>query len=349
MATIWIDLDNAPHVLLFEPLIAELQARRHETIVTARDYGYTFEMLDRKGIPYDSVGRHPGKNIVRKVLGLASRVSALVRWARGRQIDVAVSHGSRGLVLASALQGIPCVTMYDYEFVATRVYRFSSKILLPEVLSDDATSNLGVARRRVIRYPGLKEEVYLGSFAPDPSITDTLDIPNNKVVVVVRPPATEAHYHSEVSESMFEAVLERLCTSDNVVGVIVPRTQVQARSIAGSVRDSDNIRLLTHPVNGPNLIWHADLVVGAGGTMNREAALLGVPVYSAFMSRPGEIDLAFAKQGKMTFLQDRDAVADMRFEKRPKGNYAEEAAARQRRSRKVIDFVCDEILSTVKS
>ncbi|MEE9270925.1 MAG: DUF354 domain-containing protein [Candidatus Krumholzibacteria bacterium] len=349
MASIWIDLDNSPHVLLFEPLIAELQARGHETVVTARDYGFTFEMLDQKGIPYDPVGWHPGRNIVRKVVGLASRVGALMRWARGRHIDVTVSHGSRGLVLASSLLRIPCLTMYDYEFVATGIYRLSSKILLPDILSDDAVSNLGGARCRVTRYPGLKEEVYLGSFAPDPSIKDTLDIPDNKVVVVVRPPATEAHYHSEVSDRMFDAVLDRLRTSDNVVGVIVPRTQVQAQLLAGSIRDSNSIRLLTSPVNGPNLIWHADLVVGAGGTMNREAALLGVPVYSAFMSRPGEVDQAFARQGKMTFLQDREAVANIRLEKRHKGDYAEEAAARQRRSRKIIEFVCDEILSMVKS
>jgi predicted glycosyltransferase len=349
MASIWIDLDNAPHVLLFEPLIAELQARGHDTLVTARDYGFTVEMLDQKGIDYDRVGRHSGKNPVRKVLGLAGRVAALMRWARGRKIDVAVSHGSRGIVVASSLLRIPSLTMYDYEFVSTGIFRLSSRILLPELLSDEAVSNLGVARDRVNRYPGLKEEVYLGSFTPDPSIKVDLNIPDDKVVVVVRPPATEAHYHQEISDRMLDAVLELLLKLDNVVGVIVPRTQAQATTLLRTVKNAVNIRLLTSAVNGLNLMWNADLVVGAGGTMNREAALLGVPVYSAFMSKAGEIDKALSRQGKITFLRDTDAVANIRFEKRPRNDFAKEAAGRQRRSREVICYVCDEILSTARS
>jgi len=349
MYSIWIDLDNAPHVPFFKPLIHGLQERGHKTYVTVRDFGYTRDLIDETGIPYDLIGKHAGKNIVRKVCGIIGRVGGLMRWAGGKKIDVAVSHGSRSLVLAGAALRIPTVTMYDYEFVSTSVFnRLSSKVLLPEILPDELLGELGLKPGRLAKYPGLKEEVYLGDLAPDSSVLTGLDITGDPIIVVVRPPATVAHYHNPLSEEIVQKILDRLSDTKNAVGIITPRTKEQAQSIRASLRNPSNFRILDKPVNGLNLIAHADLVVGGGGTMNREAAMLGVPVYSVFTGKVGTIDNALSEQGKLTLVRSLDDVDLVTFVKRDASDYAGQASARKQRSKELVDSICKEILDTVK-
>ncbi|MEE9271173.1 MAG: DUF354 domain-containing protein [Candidatus Krumholzibacteria bacterium] len=344
MSTIWIDLDNAPHVPFFTPIIHNLKDGGHATLVTVRNHGYTREMLDRRPIDYDLVGRHPGKNLLMKVVGTAARVASLVHWARGRRIDAAVSHGSRSLLLACQVLAIPCVTMYDYEFVSTAIFnRFSQRILLPDLLPDNLLKTLGLDPRRVAKYPGFKEEVYLGAFSPDPSILEHLDIPAGDTVVVIRPPATNAHYQTRLSEDIMEAVLQRIAAETNTVGVVVPRTASQAETLARSLGDCSNFRVLTEAVDGLNLIWHADVVVGGGGTMNREAAMLGVPVYSVFTGRVGALDRALSEQGRLFMVRNLPDVARLRLHKRPRADAGERAASWQARSRELVEFITKEI------
>jgi predicted glycosyltransferase len=349
MLSIWIDLDNAPHVPFFKPLILGLNERGHKTYVTVRDFGYTRELIEETGIPYTMIGKHAGKNIVRKAIGILGRVGGLVRWAAGKGIDVAVSHGSRSLVLAGAALRIPTVTMYDYEFVSTSIFnRLSSKVLLPDILPDELLGSLGLKPGRLAKYPGLKEEVYLGGFTPDDSVLSEIGVTGNDVVAVVRPPATVAHYHNPLSEEIVQKILDRISDSDNVVGIITPRTKEQARSIKGALKDPSKFRVLEKPVNGLNLIAHADLVVGGGGTMNREAAMLGVPVFSVFTGKVGTIDNELSAQGKLTLVRSIDDVGLVSFSRRPARDYAAEAAARKKRSDELVEAICGEILSTLK-
>jgi predicted glycosyltransferase len=350
MRTVWVDLDNAPHVPFFKPLILGLQARGHRVLVTVRDHGYTRDMIEETGIPYALVGRHAGKNYYRKVLGTLWRVARLAGWSAGRRIDVSVSHGSRSLVLASALRRIPCVTMYDYEFVSTSVYnKLSSKVLLPAILPADLMKSLGLEGKRLAQYPGFKEEVYLGDFVPDPSILDTLGIDSSCVIAVIRPPATVAHYHDPLSEEITEALFDRISKLENVVGIVTPRTAAQAQSIKRSLGDPSKFLVLEKPVNGLNLIAHADLVVGGGGTMNREAALLGVPVYSVFTAKVGTIDRTLSEAGKLTFVRTTGDVDRVKFVKRDRADYAARMNEWKKRSAELVDFICSEIISTAKS
>ncbi|UCG52462.1 MAG: DUF354 domain-containing protein [Candidatus Latescibacterota bacterium] len=349
MYTIWVDLDNAPHVPFFAPLIRELEKRGHRTRVTVRDYGYTRDLMDQRGIWYDLIGSHPGKNPFRKVGGLLARVLALVWWARGKQIDAAVSHGSRSLVVACALMRIPCVTMYDYEFVSTSIYnKLSSKVLLPDILPDSLVKKLGLRDNRVAKYPGFKEEVYLGDLSPDPSISEELGVADDQILVVIRPPATAAHYHHPRSERIMRNLLDKISVAENVVGIITPRTFEQAQSVRKHLKDPSKFRILTKPVNGLNLIAHSDLVVGGGGTMNREAALLGVPVYSLFTGKVGTIDRALSDRGMLVFVRSVDDVDRVEFTKRKKADQAAQIEERQRRSAELAAYVCDEIVAVIK-
>lgn len=350
MRTVWVDLDNAPHVPFFKPLILGLQERGHRVLVTVRDHGYTRDMIEETGIPYSLIGRHAGKNYYRKVFGTLWRVARLVGWSAGRKIDVAVSHGSRSLVLASAARRIPCVTMYDYEFVSTSVYnKLSSKVLLPSILSPDLMKSLGLEGNRLAQYPGFKEEVYLGDFTPDPSILDALKVEPSHVIAVLRPPATVAHYHDPLSEEITEALFDRISGLENVVGIVTPRTAAQAESIRRSLKDPSKFRVLEKPVDGLNLIAHADLVVGGGGTMNREAVLLGVPVYSVFTARIGTIDRTLSEAGKLTFVRTIEDVDRVKFVKRDRSDYAARVGEWKRRSAELVDFICNEIIATAEA
>jgi predicted glycosyltransferase len=349
MHTVWIDLDNAPHVPFFAPLIDELEKRGYETLVTVRDYGYTCALADQHGIPYTRIGRHAGKNLLLKVGGTLSRVGGLIRWARGRQIDAAISHGSRSLVIACAFLRIPSVTMYDYEFVSTSILnKLSSRVLLPDILPDSLTNKIGLQNDRVAKYPGLKEEVYLGDFKPDRSILADLDVSEEDIVVVVRPPATAAHYHNPLSERIVQTLLDRISASEKVVGVVTPRTAQQAESISKNLKNPGNFRVLTKPVNGLNLIAHSDLVVGGGGTMNREAALLGVPVYSVFTGKIGTIDRALAERGKLVLVRTLEDVDRVVFAKRDRVDYASQMEERKTRSAELAGFICDEVQKVIR-
>jgi predicted glycosyltransferase len=350
MRTIWVDLDNAPHVPFFQPLILGMQQRGHRVLVTVREHGYTRGLIEQTGIPYDLIGRHSGRNICKKVFGILGRVGLLVRWSMGRHIDVAVSHGSRALVLACAVRRIPSVTMYDYEFVSTSLFnKLSSKVLLPDILPVDLLKKMGLEGKRLARYPGLKEEVYLGSFRPDPSVLSLLNVRPNDVIAVLRPPATSAHYHDPMSEEITQALYDRISLMENVVGVITPRTAAQAESIRRSLANPASFRILEKPVNGLNLIAHADLVVGGGGTMNREAVLLGVPVYSVFTGKVGTIDRRLSEEGKLTLIRSLDDLSRVKFVKRDRPDYGERMAQWKSRSAALIDAICDEILSTAKA
>ncbi len=350
MATIWIDLDNAPHVPLFKPLIHELQSRGHSTLVTVRDYGYTRELIDQHNIPYTLIGQHSGKNPILKVTGLASRVFSLARWVRRRNVNVAVSHGSRAMVLASALLRIPCITMYDYEFVSTSIFnRFSHRVLLPSALTDDRLKSLGLDLSRVSKYPGLKEEVYLGDFTPDRRILDELEIDERDVLIVLRPPATSAHYHNPMSERIVERFLDRISASKGVTAVIVPRTAGQAAEMGKLLTTPEKFRILTRPVDGLNLIAHADLVVGGGGTMNREAALLQVPVFSVFMGKIGAIDETLRNQGQLKLIRNIDEVDHVPFQKRECGDTTAQRERRKERSRELVEYLCDQIVGIANS
>ncbi|MBB27886.1 MAG: hypothetical protein CME25_03175 [Gemmatimonadetes bacterium] len=348
MNSIWIDLDNAPHVPFFKPLIGELVRRGHEVSITVRDYGYTRDLLDQCRFDYTPVGRHPGKNRGMKVLGLSARVMALAFWARRREIKVAVSHGSRAQVLAASLLKIPCVSMYDYEFVSTGIFhRLSDKILLPDLLPDEMLASRGLPSGKVKKYPGLKEEVYLGDFRPELSILKDLHVGSEQILATLRPPATAAHYHNPESEAIFAEVLDRIAGEEQVLGVVVPRTEKQGDEYRKKLKSVPNFCILDHAVDGLNLIWQSDLVVGGGGTMNREAALLGVPVYSVFMGHLGAIDSVLVGQGRMRLVQSVSDVMSIKFQRRKKPDFIRQSGNLQERSGRLVEFVVNEIISAV--
>ncbi len=323
--SIWIDLDNSPHVPLFVPLIEHYRQSGVEVILTARDHAQTVGLLELAKLSgtYTKIGRHAGAGAARKIFGLFERTFQLVRFIRGcARPSVALSHGSRAMVLAAKLLGIPVVTMYDYEFTETRIFnRFSDRVLVPDAIEDRVLDTIGLSAAKTYKYRGLKEELYIRGFEPKNGFADELAekieqaIPLEKVIVVVRPPATSANYHVAESDLIFESLLELLSARDDVFAIVSPRTKQQQDAIEAKI-GADNTVILASPVNGLDLLNFADMVVSGGGTMNREAALLGVPVFSIFQGEQGSLDRRMEASGDITFIRSPEDLKKVAFLKR---------------------------------
>ncbi len=317
---LWFDLDNSPHVPLFKPILEELSRRHVDFLLTARAHAQTKDLLEMWHIRHSLVGIHGGKSTFRKIGNLVHRSLALALVARDFPISLSVSHGSRSHLMASTIMRIPYVWMNDYEFTEKGLANaFADYILLPDLIPDSRAIAAGFNMRKVIRYSGLKEEIYLNIFVPDPSFRSSLDIGSSNTLVTIRPPSVTANYHNTTSEDLFLRCLSRFSANPTVICLIVNRTSAELALIPPAMRAKRNIRILDHAIDGLQLLWHSDLVVSGGGTMNREAALLGVPTFSIFTGRRPYLDEYLQEQGRMTFIQSSDQVDRIPLEKRSIG------------------------------
>jgi predicted glycosyltransferase len=302
MPKIWIDLDNSPHVPLFVPIIEELRHGGYDVFVTARNAYQVRELAGVYGLCCDIVGRHYGKHFAAKLLGVGVRALQLLPSLLHQRPALAVSHGSRSQLAAAVLCGIPSVMIADYEFARIWAMIRPTWLIVPDVIPAES---LQTDPQRVLHYPGIKEEVYVPRFRPDPTIRERLGLRSDDLVVIVRPPATEAHYHNPESDTLFRGVVDYLAEVPHVRMVMLPRNAAQRHVIAGTWPDlvaSAAIILPRQAEDGLNLIWHSDLVISGGGTMNREAAAMGVPVYSIFRGQIGAVDRCLESQGRLVMI-----------------------------------------------
>jgi uncharacterized protein len=306
---VWIDVSNSPQVLLFRPLIALLLERGNEVDVTTREYAQTVELLELHGIPHEVVGpAHGGAGAAGKARAMAGRLRALRRYARGRGFGLALSHASHELPLVARSLGIPSSYAFDYEFARTQHglgCRAASRVVVPEAIPQDRLDRLGASERKVRRYPGLKEEYALHEFSANSAVLDDLGLQSGRVIVVVRTPPDVSLYHRH-GNPLFTEVLERLGGDSTVQAVVLPRTTEQRDAIRAQNRPS--LVVPEHALDAQSLVALADVVVSAGGTMNREAVALGVPVYTTFAGQLGALDEMLVHDGRLRLLTSADAI-----------------------------------------
>ena len=306
---VWIDMTNSPHVPFFRPLIALLEQRGHDVHVSARDFAQTLELLDRAGIRHDIVGPpHGGAGRVGKARTMGSRLRALRGWAGPQHFDLALSHASHELPLAARSLGVPSAYAYDYEFARaqhTLGSRAATRVVAPAVIPQERLDRLGAFTAKVRRYPGLKEEYYLSGLAPDPGLLTRLGLDPSKVLAVVRTPPEVSLYHRH-GNPLFMDVLVRLGNDVTVQAVVLPRTPAQRDALREAAFPS--LVVPEHAIDAQSLVALADLVVSAGGTMNREAVALGTPVWTTFAGRMGAVDEALIAAGRLAELTAADAL-----------------------------------------
>lgn len=315
---VWIDLTNSPHVLVMRPIIELLRADGHEVRVTARDFAQTLGLLERFGIEHEVVGRHRGGRVAAKAVGLASRSTALVRWAARKRFDLALGHGSNDVTVAAAVLRIPCATTFDYEWATvqhTVNCRLAQAVVVPDVIPPERLYRYG-AKGKIRAYPGLKEEYYLADFEPDPAVLDELGLDRSEPIAVIRTPPAVSLYH-RFENDLFGRVLERVRGAQ---AVVLPRTPEQRAELTAA----GGFVVPERAIDAQSLIAYADLVISAGGTMNREAVALGTPVWTTFEGRLGAVDERLIAEGRLRKLTDAD---DLDLAKRASAD----AVARARR------------------
>jgi predicted glycosyltransferase len=305
---IWVDMSAPAHVLVLQPIIARLRAEGHEVEITSRDYAQTQQLLALHGLDHTPIGRHGGASRLRKASSLVSRSAGMLRFGRGRGFDLALAHGSNDLAIAAKALGVPEANMHDYEYAVTQHRigcRLARRVMFPDSVSLDRLRRFGVTEEKHFPYPGLKEEYYLYDFEPDPEALVRLGVETERVVVIVRPPPDVSLYHRK-SNPLFPKVLERLGRDENVHAVVLPRTGAQREFISGL--ELPSVILPPGAVEAQSLVALADLVLSAGGTMNREAAALGTPVYTTYGGRLGGVDEALIRSGRLRPLTDARAL-----------------------------------------
>lgn len=333
---IWVDLTNSPHVLVMRPVIRALEARGAEVQVTARDFAQTLGLLDRFEIAHEPIGRHRGSRLAAKAVGLAGRSAALTRWARGRRFDLALGHGSNDVTVAARLLGIPSSTTFDYEWARvqhTVNCRLAQAVVVPAAIPPARLARYGATPAKLHAYPGLKEEYYLADFEPSDVVLHELGLDAARPIAVVRTPPAVSLYH-RFENPLFAGVLERLAAEPEVQVVALPRNPEQRSELVRA-----GFTVPEHAIDAQSLIAHADLVISAGGTMNREAVALGTPVWTTFEGRLGAVDEGLIAGGRLRQLtRAQDVIVAKR---------APQVA--RRRVRRDPELLCDLLLSPLGS
>ena len=301
-------MSGPAHVLVLRPIIERLRGAGHEVEVTAREYTQTLELLDLHGIEHTSLGRHGGASRTAKFGRLAERTAKMRRFGRGQGFDLALAHGSNDLALASRSLGVPEVNMHDYEYATTQHHigcRLARRVIFPESVPPERLRRFGVGPEKLVQYPGLKEEYYLSDFEPDPKVPEALGVDSSRVIVVLRPPPDVSLYHRK-SNPLFPQVLNRVGIDPGVHAIVLPRTPAQRDFVERL--ELPSVLVPKHAVDAQSLIALSDLVISAGGTMNREAVALGTKVYTTYGGRLGGVDEALIRDGRLRPLTDARAV-----------------------------------------
>lgn len=302
-----MDCTAAAHPLVLRPIVERLEARGDEVFITAREYGQTLGILDRLGLSYTAVGEHGGASRLGKAWALGTRSSRLARVVWKQAPQLAIGHGSVDLAVVSALFRIPAVQMQDYEFARLQrqiAFQLARRVLAPESIPVDRLARIGAKGSKLVRYPGLKEEYYLADFEPDPAVLGELGLDREKVLVVVRPPPEASEYHAR--NDLYGETIRRLAAAEEAQAVVIPRTEAQGA--AARALGAANLIVPERAIDAQSLIAYADLVVSAGGTMNREAVALGTPVFTTFSGRMGGVDEALIAAGRLQELADPAAL-----------------------------------------
>jgi len=317
---IWIDLGNSPHVPFFRPLIKEFERRGHQVEITARAFAQTVELAYAAGLAPAVIGSHGGRNISSKGAKLIQRAFGLARWARSRKFDLAVSHNSHEHIVAASALGIKSVTLMDYEHHPANhlSFRLASRVIVPDCFPDESLRRCGARDEKVRRYHGIKEDVYLADFLPDPDFSEhlrALGINQSDVLVIARAPASFALYH-RMEDDLFDQLLERISAQSKVKVVLLARTEAQETKLAARHK-AENIIFPRETLAGADLIAAADLVVSAGGTMNREASALGVPAVTTFSGKWAAVDEQLVREGRLKRLRTLEDFDTVEIKKKP--------------------------------
>ena len=312
---VWVDIATPPQALFFCPIVTRTKKYGHVVVITTRDFSQTAALADQLGFSHITIGHHGGDSLLGKGWVILKRALSLAAFARQHEFDLAVSHNSYAQVLAASFLRLPCATMMDYEHQPANhlAFRLADKLIVPEAFPDESLRRFGVSERCVERYAGVKEDIYLADFTPTSHFMEERGLPPDKVIATVRPPATMATYHN-FENPLFERVVDYLLDHSEVFMVFLPRVPEQERRFRE--RQWDRVLIPQDAIDGPNLIYHSDLVISGGGTMNREAAVLGTPAYTVFKGPMAAVDRYLIESGRLQLVAEQEDISKISIQKK---------------------------------
>lgn len=303
---IWFDLTNSPHVSFFKQLISELKNENHEVIVTSRPLSNTIPLLELYNIDFTVVGTHYGKRSIKKILGFPIRVFQLYKFLKKIKPDIAIAQASYYLPVVAKMLGVKSIYTNDNEHAKGNWPAFvcASKIFLPEFLAYDDMSMPFVSRNKVLNYEGVKEGIYLWNEYLDYEYKKELSIPT----IYVRLEPNLAQYYNADLFFMDDLIV---ALKDKYKIVIIPREKSQIDHYQTSIFNGVTVLLKPQPLN--EIVSKCSLFVGAGGTMTREMAVIGVPTISIYQDELLKVDKYLIEVGAMVHVKNLTADFVDRF------------------------------------
>ena len=289
---IWIDFINTPQVSFFIPFIKEFKRKNHEVHLTCRDSGNTVALLEKNQLEFEVIGNRVGKGISEKLVLFPQRTLSLLRWAAKVEPDIAIGQSSFYMPIVARILGIPSLYTNDNEYAKGNVFGFllASKVLLPKALKNKNFVDTWPLKGKVEFYDGIKEGVYLSQ---EPQHNDSFLIPNQKVIYFRPEPNSAQYYHGP--KYIFDDTLKSLSIEYPVV--VLPRDLEQARHF--QQLGVDRIQILSKPIELQQIMANCLLFIGAGGSMNREMAILGAKVLSIYQSDLLAVDKYLIASGRI--------------------------------------------------
>ncbi len=323
-ATVWVDLSTAPDPLFFRPLVRRMVDSGHQVWISAREYGETRAIATACGFEFEVVGRHGGHSTAAKSWAIGQRALLLSQRARPRHPDLAISFNSYAQAVAARICGIPFVTVADYEYQPANhlAFRLAKRIIVPAGFDKRTLRRQGGGPDKVVCFNGLKEHVTLADFAPDagfPQRLTGIGVPSDRLLVTMRPPATNSLYH-RFENDWFYDVLGELARRPAVVVVVVTRYPTQTERVLSL--GHANVIVPSVVLDGLNLIYWSDLVISAGGSMNREAVVLGTPAATVFGGKMAGVDRALIADGVLRHLRSPSDLKELTVTKKHPGPLA---------------------------
>lgn len=288
---IWIDITNSPHVLFFRDMIRNMQIE-HDVLVTCRPLANTIELLDLFNIDYTIIGKHYGSSSIKKIIGFFLRTIQLYIFLRGSRLNVSISHSSFYSPIVSKLLGIRCLYLNDNEHAeGNRIsFLFADKILIPEYLSFEKVQKQWADLKKVAHYPGVKEGIYLWNFSK--ALKKRPD--HGTKTIYIRPEPWTAQYYKGKTNFIDDLLLE---IKKDFKIFLLPRSHEQRQHYQQDA--FKGVEVLEKSIDLKDIIKNCDLFIGAGGTMTREAAVLGIPTISIYQEKLLDVDNYLIQKGFM--------------------------------------------------
>jgi uncharacterized protein len=283
---IWFDISNSPQVLMFKDLMEDLKLKGHEILITSRPLANTIELLNQNEIDHTSIGVHYGKSTIKKLLGYPIRIYHLWNFLKEKKIDLAVSQSSFYSPLVAYILGIPSIYTNDNEHAVGNIpaFLFANRIFVPESFVFSKVGLLNIIQKKVKRYPGIKEGIYL--WRNSEKINQKKNRSTSGIQrIYVRPEPSTAQYYSGGTNFLDEFLNQ----AKSVYPItLLPRNSEQVQHYL--TEGFRGIKVALHPLSFQEITNDCLLFIGAGGSMTREMAMVGIPTISVYQDDLLEVD-----------------------------------------------------------